>query len=868
MAFHKTSRQDPGLRRVQARRQVAARFAAKAWPLGLFLFAFAVVALVFRPVWPLSLVLGGPDGMPDLSLPGFSRRVVNWALHGEAALSHDGLLKMLLPALVWHEWGLCLTFALQAVAAAAFFREMQLPRAACCCGGLAFAFSGYNFTLFAAGHRGLFTMTPYALFLFALVERAIRRPEWKAGVLVALAFVAGAAAQPDVMLLYSMLLAAYVAFRLASAPLFAAEGARAWWRHRRGAFGRSALVFAVAIAAIGAIPLRTLVGTALAGRTRQLASATAQESSKGADAEARAKWIFATNWSLPPAETLEFAAPGLHGLDSGNPRGPYWGALGRTDGWSADSPGGFFNYRQHSLYLGAVPCGMALFAVVAALVGGGLPRGRRASALFFACAAVLAWALAMGRFAPLYHLLYALPVFDKIRAPVKFVHVVELCVAALAAHGVAAIVENRLESRRARLAAAVVVCTVGAALLVGRACCEGTVPSGALAAIGVPQGSPLAAALGAMRRAAFARGGILLTLTAAVGAASTAAFARRAAWVPRVLAAALAAALVADQAGDASRYVSPVDVSARLAPCPPAAAVAARHAPPDGRSWSYLELTRQPLAEPQLSPFLAMDTQGFPRADPTLTDSPEDDRLASWRRLAFHPARFWALWGVSSVFMPRETARAFVSNGQGAVTGLYDIDRRTGRVVVPQNLRSAAIAMLEPAGIPPFAAVYRDWVETDDADGAAFAAFADPSFDPLRTATVSGPLPEWLKPAPPGSAPPAAAAKCTASPLSTPRSNRVCVETDCDAPALLVVRDYTLRSFLPRIRVLVDGAEVPALLRSAGGFPVVPLQPGHHGVELGPSGVARSLFPPLAGAALFIVLLVLWIRDGAGGAKA
>ncbi|MBR1837158.1 MAG: hypothetical protein IJ783_07700, partial [Kiritimatiellae bacterium] len=206
------------------------------WPLLLFLFAAFATGLAFCTVWPQTLVLGGPDGMPDLSLPGFARRVLLWTVRGDAAICHDSVLKMLLPTLDWHETGLCVSVALEAAAAAVFMRQWGLPVPACCCGGLAFAFAGYNFTLFAAGHRGMFSMTPYAALSFALVERALRRPRVSSFALLALCVVAGLGHQPDVMALYGMLLAAYVLFRLVSAPLRAPGGARAWWRARRRGF--------------------------------------------------------------------------------------------------------------------------------------------------------------------------------------------------------------------------------------------------------------------------------------------------------------------------------------------------------------------------------------------------------------------------------------------------------------------------------------------------------------------------------------------------------------------------------------------------------------------------------------------------------
>ena len=77
------------------------------------------------------------------------------------------------------------------------------------------------------------------------------------------------------------------------------------------------------------------------------------------------QWIFATNWSLPPEETIEFVAPGIFGTWTGDRNHPYWGRLGRSAGWDVAHPdrGGFFNFRQHLVYLGSIPLALALFAV-------------------------------------------------------------------------------------------------------------------------------------------------------------------------------------------------------------------------------------------------------------------------------------------------------------------------------------------------------------------------------------------------------------------------------------------------------------------------------------------------------------------------
>jgi hypothetical protein len=46
------------------------------------------------------------------------------------------------------------------------------------------------------------------------------------------------------------------------------------------------------------------------------------------------KWQFATDWSLPPVETLRVLIPGLFGYRLDTPEGGHYrGAVGRTDGW-------------------------------------------------------------------------------------------------------------------------------------------------------------------------------------------------------------------------------------------------------------------------------------------------------------------------------------------------------------------------------------------------------------------------------------------------------------------------------------------------------------------------------------------------------
>ena len=179
-------------------------------------------------------------------------------------------------------------------------------------------------------------------------------------------------------------------------------------------------------------------------RDRQIEESKGSSLTGGEQSDDReARWIFVTNWSLPPAESLEFFIPRLNGdtscqsvLSLGTSQGtgvrPYTGALGRP--LKAKSG----NYRQHSLYVGFVTCLLAIAGVV-------LGR-RKGEVLFFAAAAILVWLLSMGRyFEPLYRLVFMLPIGDSIRAPVKWHHLTEFCLCVLAGFG--------LESLRQRLVA-------------------------------------------------------------------------------------------------------------------------------------------------------------------------------------------------------------------------------------------------------------------------------------------------------------------------------------------------------------------------------------------------------------------------------
>lgn len=299
-----------------------------------------------------------------------------------------------------------------------FLRGRGLSRLASYGAGLLLAFCGYWASLFSAGHGGWFIWMTYGVFAFGLADRAVRKGKRKNWLLLGACAAWGSFYQPDLWLLFTTLTGLYFIWCCVRERKFPWKGA---------------LVAAIVFFVIGAPSFRSALVNDLKGRDAQIAAGeTVSSASVGDGADKR--WIFVTNWSLPPAELAESFIPRLNGdtscpltLSIGARAGtgvrPYTGALGRPK----DAAQG--NYRQHALYVGFVTCLLALAGVVFGW--------RKPDARFFALAAVVFCLFSLGRYCePVYRLVYALPFGDYLRAPVKWHHLTEFCLCVLAAYGI------------------------------------------------------------------------------------------------------------------------------------------------------------------------------------------------------------------------------------------------------------------------------------------------------------------------------------------------------------------------------------------------------------------------------------------------
>ena len=318
-----------------------------------------------------------------------------------------------------------------------FLRGRGLSHLASYGAGLLLAFCGYWLTLFSAGHAGWFAMVSYIVFEFGFADRAVRQGALRHWLLLGLFEAWASCNQQDLWLLFSVFVAAYVAWCCVRERTFPWKGL---------------LISAVVFALVGLPNFRATLNGALKGRQEQMAKGENITQKDASEADKR--WEFVTNWSMPTEDTLEFVNARVHGdtscpfvLSINGPKGvkPYVGALGRP----LNAKQG--NYRQHSLYVGWVTC---LLAVVGGLMGlrglrrlkglrGGEDRAvgcsvfsQKSDVLFFLVAGLVFYAFSLGRyFEPAYRVIFSLPFGDLIRCPVKWHHLTELCLAVLAGYG-------------------------------------------------------------------------------------------------------------------------------------------------------------------------------------------------------------------------------------------------------------------------------------------------------------------------------------------------------------------------------------------------------------------------------------------------
>ena len=335
-----------------------------------------------------------------------------------ANISWTNLLVWLLPVRVFVNTIHALDVVLGSFFFALFLRRRNLGLVACALGALTAFWFGSNFFLTYAGHIGKFGVLVFAALALWLSEKAVQDRSIPAAALAGAAVGAMFLEQADVALFIAMGLGPYMLFRCIEA------------------FGRRAVQSARLLLPWGLLAALLAFHPVWSAYSLFAMDDGAKGGESGNEAEL---WNYCTQWSWPPEETIEWLAPGYMGWRTMDPRGPYWGRMGRDAEWDRAKEGVLsfrHNFKLETLYLGVVPLVLAAFAIWMTCRRARHPRHERMpEVLFWSALALVTFLLGLGKFFPLYRLFFALPGISSIRNPVKFMQVTQLALAVLAAIG-------------------------------------------------------------------------------------------------------------------------------------------------------------------------------------------------------------------------------------------------------------------------------------------------------------------------------------------------------------------------------------------------------------------------------------------------
>lgn len=322
-----------------------------------------------------------------------------------------------------------------------FFRQLGLSSLACVLGGIAAMLNSGFFSVACwgvAAHSLTFGMGFLAL---AALADTTSPGRWLRVALAGMAVGMGVCETPDIGAIVSLYVAAFVAYQALTE-----EGGRAG----NVVLGVVRLGLVAGCAAfIAAQAVSVQVATAITG-----VAGTQQDTQTKAQ-----RWDFATQWSLPKVETLQFVVPGLFGYRMDTPDGGnYWGAVGRDpfydrffasggQGEPPDGEGRFMRQTGGGIYAGVLVLLLGVWGATQSFRGkeSVFSLAQRKWLWFWLAVAGGSLLLAWGRFAPFYQILYALPYASTIRSPAKFAHLVNFALVVLFAYGVHGLSQRYLQ---------------------------------------------------------------------------------------------------------------------------------------------------------------------------------------------------------------------------------------------------------------------------------------------------------------------------------------------------------------------------------------------------------------------------------------
>lgn len=360
---------------------------------------------------------------------------------GSAVPSITFALQWLLGPVLFSKLYAPIALTLLGLSAWFFFKQTALTRSACLLGALAAVLNSSFFSAACWGVESHVITIGMTFLALALLTHKCGWQSWLKTGLAGLAVGMGVSEGADIGAIFSLFVGAFVIYQA-----FITEGRPL----KNFTVGTARLMLVAACAGLlAAQAMSELVANDIKG-----IAGTQQ------DAKTRAeRWDWATQWSLPKAETLRLIVPGLFGYrDDTGDGGRYWGSIGRAAEWdryvkegkNGPAPTGFVRYSGGGFYAGV---GVVLLAVWAAFQAfrsdSPFNLFQRKWLWFWLGLAAVSLLLAFGRYAPFYRLLYALPYFSTIRNPAKFTHLLSFAVVAMFAYGVDGLWRRHVEVAQA-----------------------------------------------------------------------------------------------------------------------------------------------------------------------------------------------------------------------------------------------------------------------------------------------------------------------------------------------------------------------------------------------------------------------------------
>src|SRR5580658_5117577 len=328
---------------------------------------------------------------------------------GAASPGISFILQWLLGPVLFSKFYALISLLILGVGAWCFFRRSGLAPAACILGGLAAMLTSTLFSLASWGLGAQVIAAGMFFLALAALTDASSRQRWLllilGGFATGMVVIEGA----DVGVIFSLLIALFAVYQAA-----VAEGSRL----KNLATGLGRLILVVLCAMFLAIEtVHELVSIEIQGVAGTQQDVQTKEQ----------RWNWATQWSLPKSEVLGLFVPGLFGYRMDTPNGgEYWGLTGHDMAWDKGGPellsSSLYRYTGGGNYVGVLITLVAFWAAAQSLrLKKTIFSSRQIKWLWFWLAVgIISLLLALGRYAPFYRLIYALPYFSTIRNPTKF----------------------------------------------------------------------------------------------------------------------------------------------------------------------------------------------------------------------------------------------------------------------------------------------------------------------------------------------------------------------------------------------------------------------------------------------------------------